>query len=159
MKNKKCIIKKLKNLLPTVMLSGVLILTFQNCANEDLMFQDDFASKALDYFNFNYKSAAEAYWDIQVLADTTPDDTYQKYVIVGGISSSEALTTDQVSWEVSILNSSGTAVCPVIMGNSATNGTLVEGECVMTKNLSPAQIVANIIINGKTIVYEKQLQP
>ena len=126
--------KHIKKIIYSLAAAGVLVLGFQNCANEKLSFHDSQLSSTLDYFNFIYDKTSPTYWDVKVVVTDTTDPTYKEVLIIGGISSNSGDATRPVSWEISAQNAAGSSVCPLIEGNSSVNGTLVSSTCSMLKS-------------------------
>lgn len=110
----------------------ILIVSFQNCTNEKMTFQDSVYNDNLKYFNYKYQSASPYYHDIRVLKGSQ-EGNQETFQVIGSISRSNPDDSTPIKWRVRLLNNEvnseadcGALNCSAsINGESAIDGTLV----------------------------------
>ncbi|AHI06489.1 hypothetical protein BDW_09945 [Bdellovibrio bacteriovorus W] len=115
--------KKAFHLFTLILGSFLLIISFQNCAQEGLNYQDSLYQENLTFFNYNYQPDTPFYFDLKVI-EVEKEGDLPIYQIVGIISKSDPFDTSTLKWEIKMIDDVGDPTVTVF-GDSFQNGSLV----------------------------------
>lgn len=110
---------------------AVLILGFQNCAQESLNYQDSLYNDNLSYFNYDYKPNTPFYFDLKVIEQEKQGND-RIFQLVGIISKSNPSDMSTLTWEIKIIDDIGNHP-PTTVGSSSVDGSLVKIDEIVGK--------------------------
>lgn len=116
--------RKTIRLFAIILGSSVLVLSFQNCAQEGLNYQDSLYEDNLSFFNYSYKPNTPFYFDLKVIEQEKQGND-RIFQLVGVISKTDPADTSDLAWEIKMIDDIGTHP-PTTIGSSAIEGSLVK---------------------------------
>lgn len=134
--------------------SGFLVIVgYQNCAQESLQFADSYRESELASFSYAYKEASPLYLDLKVSDRSASSVTgnSRELQIVGAVTPSNG---EQVPlrYSFSVEDGDGNIICPVTLNQDLVAGdSLIEHSCVTASRHDKVYFVkTQVIYKSKT---------
>lgn len=123
--------RKTIRLFAIILGSAVLVLSFQNCAQEGLNYQDSLYEDNLSFFNYSYKPNTPFYFDLKVIEQEKQGND-RIFQLVGVISKTDPADTSDLAWEIKMIDDIGNHP-PTTIGSSTIQGSLVKIDEIVGK--------------------------
>lgn len=138
-----------------LMLGGIFVVMvgYQNCAQESLQFADSYRESELASFSYSYKEASPLYLDLKVSDRSASSATgnTRELQIVGAVTPSSG---EQVPlrYSFSVEDAEGNNICPLVTNEDLAAGeTLIDHACVTASRYDKVYFVkTQVIYKNKT---------
>lgn len=134
--------------------SALLVLGFQNCAQEGLNYQDSLYADNLTFFNYNYKPNTPFYFDLKVIEQEKQGND-RIFQLVGVISKTDPADLSTMDWEIQMIDDIGNHP-PTTTGRSDVDGSLVKIDEIVGK-VGRKYIELNVLIRHGGKEYQHKI--
>ncbi len=137
--------------------SFAALLFYQNCGREQMVFVDSVVNDNFEYFNYNYKTVTEVYFNVNVIPQV-PSGGLKEFLIVGGVAPSDSDNNASISWEIRMLDEAGRDICPRIEGSNQKRETLIDGSCTTPDSNKAYALESRVLVNGREYFFTQSLK-
>lgn len=142
---------KLKSAMGPVMMTGIMLLCFQNCSPSKLEVSNESSMSPYgkpEFFNYNYKHAPVVYANMALIMPGDGGSDSSRFNFYGIVAPADG-TDGKISYSVKITDEQGKTICVGQEGVLNSDQQNINFECLAASTLEKANVVMTTAFNGQ----------